>query len=145
MDQALKQRLVGATVLIVLGVILLPMLLSGQPEFQNETARIEVPEKPPELSIETRRFPVGGRDPVQPPQVDERPIAEPEPQEMAEEAAVAADEPRRARRSRRPPLRPRSPLPIQNPKWKPSLSRAATWSRWPVSAIPAMPITWPHS
>jgi DedD protein len=93
MDQALKQRLVGATVLIVLGVVLLPMLLSGQPEFQNETARIEVPEKPPELSVETRRFPVGGGDPVQPPKVDEQPIADPEPQAKAGEAAVAADEP----------------------------------------------------
>ena len=46
MDQALKQRLVGATVLIILAVILLPMLLSGQPELQNESRRIELPDKP---------------------------------------------------------------------------------------------------
>ena len=51
MDIALKQRLVGASVLIALAVVVLPMLLSGQPELQNESARIEVPEKPPELSI----------------------------------------------------------------------------------------------
>lgn len=76
MDQALKQRLVGATVLIVLGVVLLPMLLSGQPESRNEAARIEVPEKPPELSIETRRFPVG----------------EPVPEHDPGTAATAADD-----------------------------------------------------
>jgi cell division septation protein DedD len=71
MDQALKQRLVGATVLIILGVILLPMLLSGQPDRQNEALRIEVPDKPPELSMETRRFPIGGQSLERPSQVPE--------------------------------------------------------------------------
>ncbi len=59
MDKALKQRLVGASVLIALAVIVLPMLLSGQADNQQETRRIEVPPKPSELSFETRRFPVG--------------------------------------------------------------------------------------
>ncbi len=60
MDKALKQRLVGASVLIVLAVIVLPMLLSGRSEtLKQESRRIEVPPKPDELSIETRRFPVG--------------------------------------------------------------------------------------
>ena len=71
MDQALKQRLVGATVLIILAVILLPMLLSGQPELQNESRRIELPDKPPELSIDTRRFPIGQQDSAQPSRVPE--------------------------------------------------------------------------
>jgi DedD protein len=62
MDTALKQRLVGATVLILLAVIVLPMLLSGQSEtLQQETARIEVPPRPDELSFESRRFPVGSQ------------------------------------------------------------------------------------
>ncbi|NIP18333.1 MAG: hypothetical protein GWM87_09380 [Xanthomonadales bacterium] len=59
MDKALKQRLVGASVLIVLAVIVLPMLLSGQPESQQDTRGIEVPARPSELSFETRRFPIG--------------------------------------------------------------------------------------
>lgn len=59
MDKALKQRLVGASVLIALAVIVLPMLLSGQADNQQETRSIEVPPKPSELSFETRRFPVG--------------------------------------------------------------------------------------
>lgn len=60
MDKALKQRLVGASVLIVLAVIVLPMLLSGRSDrLKHESNRIELPPKPDELSIETRRFPVG--------------------------------------------------------------------------------------
>jgi DedD protein len=60
MDKALKQRLVGASVLIILAVIVLPMLLSGRSEtLKHESSQIELPPKPDELSIETRRFPVG--------------------------------------------------------------------------------------
>lgn len=60
MDRALKQRLVGASVLIVLAVIVLPMLLSGRSDtLKQESRQIELPAKPEELSIETRRFPVG--------------------------------------------------------------------------------------
>ena len=60
MDKALKQRLVGATVLIILAVIVLPMLLSGRSDtLKQESRQIELPTKPDELSIETRRFPVG--------------------------------------------------------------------------------------
>ena len=63
MDKALKQRLVGATVLIILAVIVLPMLLGGRSDtLQQESRRIEMPDKPDELSIETRRFPVGAPD-----------------------------------------------------------------------------------
>jgi DedD protein len=66
MDKALKQRLVGASVLIALAVVVLPMLLSGQSDNQQETHSIEVPPKPSELSFETRRFPVGDQDKGQP-------------------------------------------------------------------------------
>jgi DedD protein len=60
MDKALKQRLVGASVLIILAVIVLPMLLSGRSDrLTQESRQIELPPKPDELSIETRRFPVG--------------------------------------------------------------------------------------
>jgi cell division septation protein DedD len=63
MDKALKQRLVGASILIILAVIILPMLLSGRSEtLKQESRQIELPPKPEELSIETRRFPVGSPD-----------------------------------------------------------------------------------
>ena len=60
MDKALKQRLVGASVLIALAVIVLPMLLGGRPEGgAQETQKIELPPQPPELNFETRRYPIG--------------------------------------------------------------------------------------
>ena len=60
MDKALKQRLVGATVLIILTVIILPMLLSGRSDTMQQGApQIEIPQKPEEVSISKRRFPVG--------------------------------------------------------------------------------------
>jgi len=71
MDKALKQRLVGASVLIILAVIVLPMLLGGRSDtLQQESRQIERPPKPEELSVETRRFPVG--IPNQPVMTEER-------------------------------------------------------------------------
>jgi len=59
MDIALKQRLVGATVLIALAVVVLPMLLGGRPESGTaKTTRIEIAEPPQETQFGTRRFPV---------------------------------------------------------------------------------------
>lgn len=65
MDKALKQRLVGATVLIALAVIVLPMLLSG-PQRGTGTQQpqsIELPPRPDEVTFETRRFPLGETEP----------------------------------------------------------------------------------
>jgi DedD protein len=60
MDIALKQRLVGAVVLIALAVVVLPMLLGGRPEQSaQEAQKIELPPQPDELNFETRRYPVG--------------------------------------------------------------------------------------
>lgn len=59
MDKALKQRLVGAVVLIALAVIILPMIFGGRPSGDGAEARsIELPTEPPDLEFETRRFPV---------------------------------------------------------------------------------------
>lgn len=59
MDRALKQRLVGASVLIALAVIVLPMLLGGRPEPGQQTSeQIELPARPDGAAFETRRFPL---------------------------------------------------------------------------------------
>ena len=64
MDTALKQRLVGASVLIALAVVVLPMLLGGRPNGQEQQSqKIELPPHPPELNFETRRYPVGEQAP----------------------------------------------------------------------------------
>lgn len=64
MDIALKQRLVGASVLIALAVVVLPMLLGGRPDGSiTDTRRIEISEQPSDLDFETRRYPVGEKPP----------------------------------------------------------------------------------
>jgi DedD protein len=56
MDTALKQRLLGAVVLIALAIIFVPMFLSGSPP-KSETTSQEIP-TPPERKFETRVLPV---------------------------------------------------------------------------------------
>lgn len=82
MDIALKQRLVGASVLIALAVVVLPMLLGGRPEDGgSETQKIELPPQPSELDFQTRRYPLGDT-PASP-----RPMqAVPEPAEPGRQA-----------------------------------------------------------
>ena len=89
MDRALKQRLVGACVLIALAVIILPMLLSGQAEQGQQAEPIELPTRPKELAFETRRFPIGTPVPDQPSVVPEQP---PSALPMPESLASGAEE-----------------------------------------------------
>ena len=58
MDSALKQRLLGAAVLIALAVIFVPMFLSNSPQQQeNATRDLEIPPVP-EHKLEKRTLPV---------------------------------------------------------------------------------------
>ncbi len=50
MDLALKQRLVGASVLIALAVIFLPLLFDGSTQEGNQSITIEIPQEPQELT-----------------------------------------------------------------------------------------------
>ena len=58
MDSALKQRLIGATVLIALAVIFLPMLVDGpEPPRGTSAVPLDIP-APPERDFETRELPL---------------------------------------------------------------------------------------
>lgn len=60
MDSALKQRLLGAAVLIALAIIVVPMFLGNAPPKQeNSTLNLDIP-PPPERKFETRTLPVAG-------------------------------------------------------------------------------------
>ncbi|HMM58147.1 MAG: SPOR domain-containing protein [Xanthomonadales bacterium PRO7] len=62
MDSALKQRLIGAAVLIALAVILVPMFLgNAPPQPQNTTLNLDIP-KPPDRDFQTRTMPVNGAE-----------------------------------------------------------------------------------
>lgn len=118
MDKALKQRLVGASVLIALGVVVLPMLLGGRPDGPQEPRSIEVPPKPAELSFETRRFPVGDQ-PADRPSVVQRQDVDPVTEQSVTPEPVASQPPAQA--VAEPSVQP----PVQQPTEKPSPSPAA--------------------
>ncbi|MEG0861498.1 MAG: SPOR domain-containing protein [Pseudomonas sp.] len=75
LDKVVKQRMVGALVLVALAVIFLPMLFSREDEMRQ--VRVEAPEAPAAPSMA---------------QVQVEPVAVPEPQVLAEEAPVVVDE-----------------------------------------------------
>ncbi|MFN7552345.1 MAG: SPOR domain-containing protein [Pseudomonadota bacterium] len=58
MDSALKQRLVGATVLVVLAVIFVPMLVDTTPRTDGEAIDLRIPPEPGQ-AFETRVVPLG--------------------------------------------------------------------------------------
>jgi DedD protein len=58
MDPTLQKRLIGASVLIVLAIIFVPMLLDGSAQTGSETLPLSIPE-PPERDFETRIVPLG--------------------------------------------------------------------------------------
>ena len=100
MDIALKQRLVGASVLIALAVVVLPMMLGGSPDDGGVSSQqIQVPEQPPEHEFDTRRYPISdsrSRPPV--PETSE-PVELPKPsvtenrQQSTPDVAVDTAEP----------------------------------------------------
>ncbi|MCE3003726.1 MAG: hypothetical protein LW860_13665, partial [Xanthomonadaceae bacterium] len=58
MDPALKQRLVGATVLVVLAVIFVPMLVDTTPRSEGEAIDLTIPPQPGQ-TFETQVVPLG--------------------------------------------------------------------------------------
>jgi DedD protein len=76
LDKGLKQRIVGALVLLALAVIFLPMLLSRQDELQP--VRVDAPAMP--------------RAPAMP-QIEMQPVIVPEPQSLPEDLQPIAEAP----------------------------------------------------
>lgn len=84
MDQGLKQRIIGALVLIVAAVVFLPMLLSGQ----DETVTVEV-DAPPAPQMDQREIDVAA--PVELPQPEQVPDLPPTP--LPDPAPIPLPEP----------------------------------------------------
>jgi DedD protein len=63
MDRGLKERLVGAAVLIALGVWLIPLVLDGpDPDAVNETAALTLPAASEPAPVRTRTIPLDAPD-----------------------------------------------------------------------------------
>ncbi len=93
MDLALKQRLVGASVLVALGVIFIPMLLDGRDPEARREGRLEIPD-PPDREFQSRLLPVDAGQNGKEAQTngrDSSPLAQLEPvsREPTESADVA--------------------------------------------------------
>src|SRR5438445_371964 len=52
MDPALKKRMIGAVVLIVLAIIFVPMLFNGRPPTRNESVDLSLPAPPYRDSVD---------------------------------------------------------------------------------------------
>jgi len=63
MEQTLKQRLIGATILISLAVIFLPMLIGHKPS-EVDQIYIEIPKPPEDLASNIKVLDEVGSDPV---------------------------------------------------------------------------------
>ncbi|MBP7624331.1 MAG: SPOR domain-containing protein [Xanthomonadales bacterium] len=79
MDPMLQKRLIGASVLILLAIIFVPMLLDGSDQAGSDTLPLIIPE-PPERDFETRVIPLDT-------------AADTAPAGVAEAIGVAPDEP----------------------------------------------------
>ncbi|TDF85598.1 SPOR domain-containing protein [Pseudomonas sp. H9] len=117
LDKVVKQRMVGALVLVALAVIFLPMLFSREDEMRQ--VRVEAPEAP--------------AAPVMP-QVQVEPVAVPEPQVLPEENPVIVDE---STAPVQAPSTPIAPAPAALPVPVPSPTPAPTVAAKPVTPPPA--------
>lgn len=132
MDASLKQRLVGAAVLVALAVIFLPMLVGG-PEPQSEAVSVplEIPAAP-ERDFETRELPL--RAPGE---------ASPAPAAMA----PGPDDPNRVVTVDAPSTAPAEVAPEQDappaPTSSPPVAALPSAASTPVAATPAPPASAP--
>ncbi|WP_137972537.1 SPOR domain-containing protein [Pseudomonas sp. F(2018)] len=127
LDKGLKQRIVGALVLVALAVIFLPMLFSREDELRQVTVDAPaMPDRPsmPDVALE----PVVVPEPVA---EDEVPPVEPVPQTSSEPIAVPTQ----------PVAEPQAQAQAQPPVETPAPTQAATK---PASGLDAnnLPVSW---
>ncbi|MEE1869942.1 MULTISPECIES: SPOR domain-containing protein [Pseudomonas] len=113
LDKVVKQRMVGALVLVALAVIFLPMLFSREDEMRQ--VRVQAPDAPAAPSM---------------PQVQVEPVQVPEPKVLPEENPVIVDE---STAPAQTPSAPIAPAPSVVPEPVPA----------PAPAVAAKPVTPP--
>ncbi len=91
MDEGLKKRLIGATVLVSLVVIFVPMLLEKEPIVSTELEEDIIPEKP-EVAFSSKLLPLETEDLSQP-QIEE-PVPVVEESEVVPQKEIEASEPK---------------------------------------------------
>lgn len=128
MDDALRQRLVGAAVIIALAVIFVPMLLDS-PEEAVRTQQVDLSIPPrTEAGIETRRLPL---DPsMTAPIASREPVADDTIERIAEPVSVPSA-------GGAAPLQEKPPQVVETPKPAAPTAQPATVSKPPAAVAPA--------
>lgn len=125
MDEGLKQRIIGALVLVVAAVVFLPMLLSGQDE--TEQVEVEVPEAPVVNEREiAAAVPPALPEPAQVPDMSQPAVDESEAAPLPQTASV---EPAAPVIVEPEPSAPTDPEPAKAPAEQPSTA-ASTAGGW---------------
>ena len=121
MDSALKQRLIGAAVLIALAIIFVPMLLSGPaPKQDNATVNLDIP-PPPEREFQTRVVPADGGQATPPVPKPVQPAATATPADADKVTTVEAGKNPRVEVDPNAPPKPAPPVkPAETASPKPS-------------------------
>ncbi len=133
MDISLKQRLLGAAVLIALAIIFVPMFLSGSgPKQESETVSLQIPPAP-DREFQTRVLPVEPAAPTPSPTADPAPAA-------PSDALATVDIPPRAEPPAAPPAAT-TPAPAPTPAAPTTAAptTAAPTTAAPTTAAPASP------
>ncbi|MFV3381988.1 MULTISPECIES: SPOR domain-containing protein [Pseudomonas] len=130
LDKGIKQRMVGALVLVALAVIFLPMLFTREDEMRQ--VRVEAPEAPAMPSL---------------PQVQVEPVQVPEPQPLPEVSAPMPEQPpvvvNESSAPMTTPSQPIAPAPTQAPAPKPAPAPAPKVETRPAAATSAPAVSAP--
>lgn len=127
LDNAYKQRMVGALVLVALAVIFLPMLFSREDEQRQVVVHAPAAPQAPAM-----------------PQVQVEPVVVPEPQALPQEP-VPSDEEITAEQAPSKPVAPSAPVApapvVAKPVAPPSAPKPAAAPTQPIAAAPSKPDT----
>ncbi len=140
MDSALKQRLIGAAVLVAVAVIVLPMLIGGPDDASTSvqsTVPLDIPQAP-DRRFETRELSPATR-PVPAPVAPAAPEDQVATVDLSASQAAAPEQDAGFDLSSRPSQAapaPSAPAALSNPEPKPEPPK-------PVAAVPASPATAP--
>lgn len=118
LDKVLRQRIVGALVLVALAVIFLPMLLSREDELRRVVVDAPAMPKAPAM-----------------PQIEMQPVVVPEPQELPEELQPIAEAPAEAAPAPKPEPEP-EPEPVVAAPAPDSAPTQAPASRLDANSLP---------
>jgi DedD protein len=141
MDQGLKERLVGAAVLVAIGVWLIPWVLDGPEEpLETGASSLQLPAAEEPVPMRTQTLRLGGEaEPAAPAEAEAEVPAAPElpvPEPAAEEPeAVAAVEPSPPAETAPPPV----PAPAATPPASTAQAPTAAAPKPPPTATPPRP------